>query len=112
MAENDTLVITVAQYNFGYSIPFVCLDADGVAYDISGLTMSLIIWKYRDVGDVLLTGTIAVDVAALGTCHYPVVEHDLDIAGTYQCIVQGEDAGVTRLSWGPATLIVKPVPHT
>jgi len=111
MAENSTLVITIAQYGFGFAIPFVCLDADGTAYDISGLTMHLLVWKYRDVNDIILTGDMTIDVAALGTCHYTVVEHNFDIAGTYQCVVEGTVAG-TRIAWGPATLIVMAVPHT
>ncbi len=113
MAENDTLVITIAQYNFGYDIPFVCLDADGTAYDLSALTdLKLLVWKYRDVADTFLTGTMTVDDATLGTCHYTVVEHDFDVATTYQCVVEGTDGGSTRLTWGPATLTVRAVPRS
>lgn len=113
MPENSTLVITVAQYNFGYSIPFVLLDADGTAYNVSALTtFTFIVWKYRDVGDVVLVGTIVIDDATLGTCHYVVAEHDFDVAASYQCIIEGTDGGSTRITWGPATLNVQAVPHT
>jgi len=110
--EVETLVVTITAHNFGYIIPFVLLDADGTAYDISALTaLHLLVWKYRDVGDIIFTGTIDVDIAAIGSCHYEVLEHDFDIAGTYRLIVEGT-AVDTRITWGPAKLIVQEAPHT
>jgi len=111
----EPIVITVAAYNFGFDIPFALLDADGTAYDVTDFdSLTFFVWKYRDVNDNILTGTVDVDTAALGLCHYTVVEHDFDIAGSYLCIVQGLEAagGGKRISWGPATLNVMAVPHT
>ena len=73
-----TTVVTVMQYNFGYRIPFVCLNPDGSVY---------------------------------GAYHYDVVDHDFDIAGTFYGVLERADAS-SRRSWGPVTIVVKPVSHT
>ena len=75
-----TTVVTVMQYNFGYRIPFVCLNPDGSVY---------------------------------GAYYYDVVEHDFDIVGTFSAVLERRIDTVSRLAWGPITIIVEPsLPHT
>jgi hypothetical protein len=71
--------IQIWQNDFGYQIPFTLQDGTGNAVNLTGANLTLKVQSSQDSTDTDLTlsGSIAVDDAVAGTCHYTVAAGDL-----------------------------------
>ncbi len=101
---------TVTQNDYGYAIPFTLLDGNGDPVDLATATLSFKVQAANDPTDTLLpiTGTMVVDQAASGTCHYQVASGDFPNPGTFLTMVVATWTGAQTLSWTGPQLIVKP----
>lgn len=79
--------INVVQGDFGYPLNFTLQDNAGAAINLTGCTVSLKVQLFNSDA-VKFTGTLALDVAASGTCHYTVAATDFDQEGRYKAEIQ------------------------
>jgi hypothetical protein len=91
--------ITITQNNYGYQIPFTLLDGSGNPVNLTSATLVLKVQSAQDSTDTLITlgGSISIDSATAGTCHYTVANGDFPNPGTFL----GEI--VVTLSAGPVS---------
>lgn len=75
--------ITVPKGDYGYNLAFTVTDADGAAYNLTGYTVTLKLWRPMKPGTLVLSKACTIDVAASGTCHYTVASGDFATAKTY-----------------------------
>lgn len=75
--------INVVQSDSGYPLNFTLQNNAGVAIDLTGTTVSIKAQLFNS-DLVKFSGTLALDVAASGTCHYTVQANDFDTEGRYK----------------------------
>jgi hypothetical protein len=100
----------VVQGNYGQQLFFVIVDAQGEVLDLSGAALT---FKAQDANDptgtnLILTGTMAVDDAALGMCHYTVGTGDFSYPGTFRAQLDIVQTDFSRISVPNLTVIVIP----
>jgi hypothetical protein len=100
--------ITIVQSDYGYQIPFTLEDGNGTAVNLSGATLALKVQSAQDPSATLaLTGSMTIDVAASGTCHYTVASGDFPNPGTF--LIQITATYSTEvLSWSGLQIVVVP----
>ena len=95
----DTIVIPKGDY--GFNLSFAITDANGDAFDLTGYTVALQLWRPATPGTLALDEDCTIDVAADGTCHYTVQVEDFDTAETYAgrllCTASGKEERVKPL---------------
>ena len=101
--------IQVVQGDYGYQIPFTLQDGNGNPVNLTGLTLTLNVQSAQDATKTLITlsGSMAIDNATSGTCHYTVASGDFPNAGTYLATVVTTSAGVS-ITYPGITIIVTP----
>jgi hypothetical protein len=101
--------IQIVQNDSGYQIPFTLRDGVGNPVNLSGATLTLNIQSSQDPSDTLLTltGSMAIDTASAGTCHYAVALGDFANPGTYLAPISAAYGGET-ISWGGFQIVVLP----
>ena len=79
----NPLNISVVQSDYGQQLSFTLTQSDGVTpLDLTGATVTINAQLLNDA-ELKFTNTLAVDVAASGTCHYTVNQGDFDTEGRY-----------------------------
>jgi hypothetical protein len=101
--------LQIVQNDYGYEIPFVLQDSLGNPVNLSGARLVLEVQSAQDPTHTLVTldGSITIDSASGGTCHYAVANGDFSNPGTLLAqpsLVYGNET----LSWGGLQLIVMP----
>ena len=64
--------LEIPQSDKGYNINFTVVDSDGNAYNLTGYTIKMIVWKPGVPGTSILSGSCNIDSSTGGTCHYIV----------------------------------------
>ena len=67
----------VQQGSYGWNMDFTCTDSSGTAFNLTGYTATLKVWKEGRT-TMYLSGGCTTDVAASGTCHYSVLTTNFD----------------------------------
>ena len=80
--------ITIPKNDKGFNLAFTVKDSSGTAYVLTNYTIKLKVWILERAGTLLLTGTVVIDDANAGTCHYPVVDGDFNAVGKYRAEVE------------------------
>lgn len=78
--------IEITQNNYGQEIPFTLLDGSGNPVNLSGVTLTLKVQDSQDANGTLLplTGSVTVDSAVNGTCHYTIANGDFTYPATFR----------------------------
>lgn len=79
--------INIVQGDYGYPLNFTLQDNDGAAINLTGCTVTIKVQKFGSDA-VKFTGTLTIDSAAAGTCHYTVATTDFDEEGRYKAEIQ------------------------
>ena len=99
-SSNSGLTLTVPRGDFGFDINFELTDSECSAFDLTGYTLYLKMWRPGKPKDLLLNGAMVIDGDPLdGLAYYTVVTGDFNIVGKYLAEVEGTDTGV-QISWG------------
>jgi hypothetical protein len=100
----------IVQNDYGYQIPFTLEDGNGNPVNLSGASLTLKAQSAQDPTDTNLTlsGSMAIDSASAGTCHYTVANGDFPNPGTLLTMVVATWSSSETLSWIGPQLIVKP----
>jgi hypothetical protein len=101
--------IQITENDYGYEIPFTLQDALGNPVDLTGANLTLSIQSAQDPSDTLLTlnGSMSLDNATAGTCHYTVAVSDFTNPGTYLAQISAA-YGSETISWGGFQIVVLP----
>jgi len=101
--------IQIVQNDFGYQIPFTLEDRSGNAVNLSGATLTLKVQSAQDPSDTLITlaGSMAIDSAVAGTCHYSVATGDFPNPGTFLAQITA-NYGDEVITWSGVQVIVLP----
>ena len=75
--------LTVAQNDKGYYLNFTVLANDGTAFNLTGYTIKLKVWKPDFPSALLVDGSCTIVVAASGTCKYLIVDGDFPDVDDY-----------------------------
>jgi hypothetical protein len=105
----------VVQNDYGYKIPFTLLDGNGNAVNLAGASLSLTVQSAQDPTgtDLPLGGSMAIDSASAGTCHYTVASGDFANPGSFLTTVTALWAGSESLTWiGPMLIVLPSLPKT
>ena len=86
--------ITIPQYDKGFNLAFTVTDSTATAYNLTGYTVKLKVWEEGIPTTFIVNGSITVDVAASGTCHYTIVADDFNSIATYLAELELTKAGV------------------
>jgi len=81
IAKSDN--ISIPKGTYGIDINFTVYNNDGTAYNLTGLTVKLHVWKAGIPGTLIVDGSCTLVVAASGTCKYTVASGDFDTVGVY-----------------------------
>ena len=100
----------IVQGNYGQQLDFVIVDGQGNVVDLTGATLTL---KAQDANDptqtdLTLTGSITVDNATAGICHYTAAIGDFPNPGTFLAQIDVTVSGVSLISVPGITIIVMP----
>lgn len=87
--------LTIPQGDKGYYIQFTVQDSDGVAYNLTGYTITLKVWREGQPG-LVMSGACSILVAGSGTCRYLVVAGDFRQVGTYLAELELTKSGVVE----------------
>jgi hypothetical protein len=100
----------IVENDYGYLIPFTLLDGNSSPVNLTGASLTLKVQSAQDptATDLVLTGSMAIDSATAGTCHYTVANGDFPNPGTFLTMVVATFAGEV-LTWVGPNLIVLPV---
>jgi hypothetical protein len=101
--------LQIVQNDRGYEIPFVLQDSLGNAVNLSGARLSLEVQSAQDPTQTLVTlgGSVTIDAAAAGTCHYTVANGDFSNPGTFLAQLSATYGNET-ISWGGFQIVVLP----
>ena len=78
----------------GFNLNFTVKNADGSAFNLTGYTIKLKVWRAGQPGLLLLNGGCAIDNATAGTCHYTITATDFTSVGTFKAELELTKAGV------------------
>jgi hypothetical protein len=101
--------IQIWQNDFGYQIPFTLQDGTGNAVNLTGANLTLKVQSSQDptTTDLTLAGSMVLDDAVSGTCHYAVAAGDFSNPETFMCQISAS-YGTEVISWGGVQIIVMP----
>lgn len=77
-------LISVVQGDHNYDLNFTVTDAQGVAVDLTGATLTFEAQLLSDL-TIHFSGSMAIVTAASGKCKYTVQSSDFPVAGEYNC---------------------------
>jgi hypothetical protein len=99
----------VGQGDYGYELPFTLEDGNGNAVSLSGASLTFTVQDSQDPsGTALFTGSMTVDNAVAGTCHYTVASGDFPNPGTFLAQITATWPSTEVLTWSGITIIVEP----
>ena len=79
----NPIFIQITAGDFGMSWGFTCQDAAGAIVNLTSATTLDFQAQLISDSSVIVNGSMAVDIAADGTCHYTVNKTDFVVPGTY-----------------------------
>jgi len=82
----QTQEINIVQGDYGYNLPFTLTDSAGNPVNLSNAILQLQVQR-SGVSGLKFTGSITVDNALTGTCHYATQQGDFDQWGRYVCAI-------------------------
>ena len=77
--------ISVPKGDKGFYLVFTVQDNAGVAYNLSGYTIKLKVWKLGNSDVPIVDGTCNIISEAGGTCRYLITATDFLVVGQYKC---------------------------
>ena len=86
----------VPKNDYGFYLNFTVQDSSGVAFILTGYTITLKVWVEGKPGTLILTGACEIVVAASGTCRYSVASGDFATVGKYLAELELTSAGVVE----------------
>jgi hypothetical protein len=100
----------IVQGNYGVQFDFVVIDGQGNIVNLTGASLT---FKAQDANDptqtdLPLTGSMVIDSATAGTCHYLVANGDFPNPGTFNAQIDITPSGGGLISIPNLTVIVKP----
>jgi hypothetical protein len=99
----------VGQGDYGYKIPFTLQDGNGNAVDLTDAALVINVQDSQDAEDELLfTGSMTMDTAADGTCHYTVAQGNFPSPGTFLAQITATWSATEQLTWSGIKIIVEP----
>jgi len=99
---------TLVEGDEGYDQSFTVTDVDGGAFDLTGYTITLVVWDSS--GTVLFSGGCVSAEPETGVCTYTIADGDLDTPGDYWWRIKLTSNSTVTQSTTPATLEIKDVP--
>jgi len=87
-------VIYIPSSDKGFNLGFTLKNADGSAYNLTGYTIKLKVWRPGQPGLLLLNGSCDIDSAVDGTCHYEITASDFTSVGIFKAELELTKAGV------------------
>ena len=99
----------VTQGDYGYELPFTLEDGSGNAVNLTGITgLTITVQDSQDpTQTALFTGSMSVDNAADGTCHYTVASGNFPNPGIFLASITAAWTG-EQLTWNGVKIIVEP----
>jgi hypothetical protein len=100
----------VVQGNYGQQLFFVIIDAQGDPLDLAGAALT---FKAQDANDpsgtnLTLTGSMTIDDAEAGACHYTAGNGDFSYSGVYRAQTEIAQTDFFGISVPNLTVIVIP----
>jgi hypothetical protein len=105
----------VVQNDYGYQILFTLQDGNGNPVNLFGASLSLKAQSAQDPTgtNLALGGSMAIDSASAGTCHYTVAAGDFTNPGSFLTAVMAVWTGSESLTWiGPLLIVLPSLPNT
>jgi hypothetical protein len=102
----------IVQNDYGYQIPFTLEDGNGNAVNLSGASLALKVQSAQDPSatNLALGGSMTIDSASAGTCHYTVANGDFLSPGTFLTTITATFTGEV-LTWiGPQLIVLPSLP--
>jgi hypothetical protein len=99
----------VGQGDYGYELPFTLQDGNGNAVNLSGAALVINVQDSQDASDELLfSGSMTVDNASAGTCHYTVAQSNFPSPGTFLAQITATWSETEQHTWTGIKIIVEP----
>jgi hypothetical protein len=99
----------VGQGDYGYQLPFTLQDGNGNAVNLSGAALVINVQDSQDGSDALLfSGSMTIDGASTGTCHYTVTQGNFPSPGTFLAQIVATWPSTEVLTWTGVKIIVEP----
>lgn len=76
--------MNVPKGDYGYYLNFIVQKSDGTAYDLTGYTITLKVWRAGSPDILIMSGACDIVTAASGICKYLVASGDFDDLGRYE----------------------------
>lgn len=93
---------------FGIKLCFTVRNkVAGTVFNLGGYTIKFYMWLPSATTPKIDTGTVDVDVAADGTCHYDVVLGDFDTPGSYNWELVLTQLGIELHARGDGNITIK-----
>ena len=86
--------IYIPSSDAGFNLGFTIKDANGSAYNLTGYTIKLKVWRAGQPGLLLLNGSCDIDNATVGTCHYTITATDFTSVGIFKAELELTKIGV------------------
>ena len=102
----------ILQNDYGYQIPFTLEDGNGNAVNLSGASLVMKVQSAQDLTgtNLTLSGSMSIESATAGTCHYLVANGDFPSPGTFLTTVTATFTGEV-LTWiGPQLIVLPSLP--
>ena len=87
--------LTVPKGDYGYLLGFTVQNSAGEAYNLTGYTITLKVWR-EGIPGLLLSGDCTIVVAANGTCTYLVAAGDFSRSGIYKAEIELTKSGAVE----------------
>lgn len=88
--------LTVRKNDFGYYLNFTVQDSTETAYNLTGYTIKLKVWRPNQPSALLTNGSCDIVVAASGTCKYLVTASDFTAPGLFDMELELTKSGVVE----------------
>jgi len=86
--------IYIPSSDMGFNLNFTVKNADGSAFNLTGYTIKLKVWRAGQPGLLLLNGSCGIDNATAGTCHYTITATDFTSVGTFKAELELTKTGI------------------
>src|ERR1700728_3511252 len=100
---------SVVQSSYGYQLPFTLEDGNGNPVNLTNALLVINVQDSQDASDELLfSGSMTIDSALAGTCHYTVAQGNFPNPGTFLVQIVATWSGTEQLTWTGVKIIVEP----
>lgn len=86
--------ITIPKGDTGFTLVFTVQDSTGAAYNLTGYTITLKVWKQGKPDSPIVEGACSIVSASAGTCSRAVAATDFIVVGQYKCELELTKSGV------------------